>query len=247
MKVLSLGAGAMATALLVPMYGEAEQLEFSAYSPGKKSANALALKLEGASVNDLQEFSALGEQDYYFICCKPQQFDDLAGKLAGSLNPDGVVVSILAGTDLNTIKKKLKHQKVVRLMPNTPTTVGAGIVLFLADSSVEQEKQKELLEDLKRVAKVFCLSDEDKFDRVMGYTSSGPAYIFELVRIMAHELKSIGISREDAQELMIELFWGSAKMMKKSNASPEELRISVTSPGGVTEKALEVLRNRDLR
>ncbi len=239
----------MARALLIPMYREAQErgeVHFCAYTPSQLRAKELAKQMGGHHLENLENFSLLQGQDYYFICCKPQQFDELAQKIRGQLNPDGVVVSLLAGTTLQALSQGLEHRRIVRLMPNTPAMVGAGITLFLASTEVGEEKQKPLLKSLKKAGKVFSVRDEDQLDRVMGYTGSGPAYFFELTRLLAEDLKSFGVSSQEAQDLMIELVWGAAKMMKESNQSPEQLRVNVTSKGGVTFEALEVLRREGL-
>ena len=251
MNVLSLGAGTMARALLFPIHKKAreqhESINFCLYSPGQISAMKLAKDLQGSALADLQDSKILQDQDYYFVCCKPQQFGELASGLRGRLNPDSVVVSILAGVSLNTLHFELEHSKIIRLMPNTPAVVGAGIILFLANAKVENEKCEKLAKILSCVGKVFKVRDEDQLDRLTGYTGSGPAYFFELARLLSEQLKSsCSISSLEAQELVIELVWGAAKMMKQSCQSPEELRVQVTSPGGVTLEALKVLERGGL-
>ena len=90
------------------------------------------------------------------------------------------------------------------------------------------------------------MGDEDQLDRLTAYTASGPAYFFELVRLLAGKLESLGISPGEARELMVELAWGAARMMKQSDCTPEQLRNKVTSKGGVTAASLEVLRRGGL-
>ena len=250
MNILSLGAGTMARALLVPIHkkiNENESINFCIYSPGQIRAKKLAEDLRGDVLVDLQDSKSLQNQDYYFLCCKPQHFSELASGLRGRLNPRSVVVSILAGVSLESLNIELEHSNIIRLMPNTPAVVEAGIILFLANAKVENEKCEKLIKILSSVGKVFEVKDEDQLDRLTGYTGSGPAYFFELTRLLAGQLElSCSISSAEAQELMVELVWGAAKMMKQSCQSPEELRIQVSSPGGVTLEALKVLERGGL-
>ncbi len=236
----------MARALLLPMYQKAARqghIHFHAYSPGQVRAKELASEIKGKALPDLKDVETLRNQDYYFVCCKPQQFPVLASQLRGRLNPYATVVSILAGTSLRTLSQGLEHSKVVRLMPNTPAIVQAGVILFLSGPKVENKSKEQLLRALSRAGKVFEVKGEDQLDRVTGYTGSGPAYLFELARILSvHLQSSCSLSIAEAQKLMIDLFWGAAKMMKESSFSPEQLRIQVTSPGGVTAEALKILQ-----
>ena len=129
MNIFSFGAGEMARALLIPMYREAAgrgEVHFTAYSPCGTRAVELAGEMGGQGIKDLKDSALLKKQDYYFLCCKPQQFAELAGEIRHRLNPRGVVVSLLAGTPLEAISQGLGQQRVVRLMPNTPSKVGAG-------------------------------------------------------------------------------------------------------------------------
>ena len=249
MKVLSLGAGKMAQALLVPMCQEAVrrgEVSFQVYTPSLRRAKVLAEKIGGCWLENLSHDPMLREQNYIFLCCKPQQFQDLAKEIGGRLNPKTIVVSLLAATPFQTLCHCLEHKRVIRLMPNLASQVGAGITLFLATPQVGQRQIGQLWEELKKNGKIFQAQSEDHLDRLTGYTGSGAAYLFELARILAKDLEAFEVSPQEAQDLVVEMIWGAAKVMKESSKTPEELRNDVTSQGGVTFEALEVLKRGGL-
>lgn len=243
MQLLTFGAGNMASALITPMADSFYDLTVTAYTPSKTRALALAEKTKGKVLDSLD---SIPSSDFYFLSCKPQQIEDLAGQIRGKLDSNGIVVSLLAGTTIKKLSELLDHQKIIRVMPNTPSLVGEGVSLVVAEGLDDSElgKVKELL---GAAGDVFEMESEDQLDRVTGYTGSGPAYLFEWARIFIQDLEKQGIAPQEAKQMIVDLFYGASKMMKESELSPEELRNNVTSKKGVTYEALEVFKAGDLQ
>ena len=233
-KLISFGAGNMAQALIPPL---ANFYKVYSYTPTGTRAKVLAELTKGEVIEDFSELNA----DVYFICCKPQQFSDLSQKLKGKLNKDALVVSLLAGTTLKTLKEKLDHDNVLRLMPNTPSQFGHGVTLYFSDKNFE-----DLISQMKASNLMVKMNSEDQLDQVTAVTGSGPAYIFEFGRILFESLVDMGITKSDAKEMVAELFLGSSTMMKKREDEFETLREQVTSKGGVTYEALKVFQQAGL-
>jgi pyrroline-5-carboxylate reductase len=233
-KLISFGAGNMAQALIPPL---ASSYEIHAYSPSGKSAKILAEKSSGQVQENLKSIDA----DLYFICCKPQQFSDLALKLKGKLSKDALVVSILAGTTVDTLADSLGHSNILRLMPNTPSQFGHGVTLFYGEKNVD-----DFIGEMKKSNLMIMMKSEDQLDKVTAVTGSGPAYLFEFGRIMMEELKAMGLDECSSREMIAELFLGSSTMMKNREESFETLRNQVTSKGGVTFEALKVFTEAGL-
>jgi pyrroline-5-carboxylate reductase len=232
--LISFGAGNMAQALIPPL---AVDFKVKAYTPTKTRAKELARLTNGDVLESLDSLDA----DVYFVCCKPQQFDELASQLKNKLSRDALVVSLLAGTTLKTIKEKLNHQKVLRLMPNTPSQFGHGVTLFYSD-----QQYTDFIELLKKSNLMVEMNSEDQLDRVTAITGSGPAYLFEFGRIFYNALLEMEIDAHAAKEMVAELFLGSATMMKEREQDFETLREQVTSKGGVTYEALKVFKEAGL-
>lgn len=233
-KLITFGAGNMAQALIPPL---AKFYKIYSYTPTGTRAKILASLTDGEVIEDFSNLSA----DVYFISCKPQQFSELSEKLKGKLNKEALVVSLLAGTTLKTLKDKLDHDHVLRLMPNTPSQFGHGVTLYFSDESFE-----EFITQMKSSNLMVQMTSEDQLDKVTAVTGSGPAYIFEFGRILFESLVEMDISKSDAKKMVAELFLGSSTMMTKREDDFESLREQVTSKGGVTYEALKVFQQAGL-
>ena len=238
-ELTSFGCGNMAQAIIEGMFKEGASLSFSLYTPSNTRAIELAAKVSGTHFSSLQE---VPRSDFYMISCKPQQLDELAFNIKGKLNPDAVIISILAGTTTETIKSTLGVSKVLRVMPNTPSLVGAGVNAFYFSSEVSVSERSFLTEVFQSFSKVFTFDEEREIDVITGFSGSGPAYIFEFSRILIEKMTSMGIDKEIATEMIKWTFYGSSKLQLESDDSSEELRNKVTSKKGVTYEALEVFK-----
>jgi pyrroline-5-carboxylate reductase len=240
--LLTFGAGNMAQALIPPMV-KGENLRVKAFTPSMTKAQELADKVNGSVLENLKN---IPEVDFYMLSCKPQQFHALASEISGKLKGEGIALSLLAGITIEEISLGLSHEKVVRLMPNTPALVGEGITLIYFSPTIN-ESEKELIKRLlSHTGSIFECESEDQLDRLMGLTGSGPAYIFEFARLFSEYLTHFNVPKEVAEKLCIDLFKGSSMMMDQSKENLETLRNKVTSPNGVTHEALEVFKNEKI-
>lgn len=238
-KVLFWGSGKMACGVALGLGPNAE-LYF--YSPSGKSAENLAHKLGGRVFHK----EADNNFDIIVLAHKPQQLNEAASELKSSVEilPGTIVISLLAGTRLSKIATLFKSQKVIRLMPNTPIAVGEGLLGWFFGPHTDL--QKEILSFFKEAGTSLVIENEDKFDAYAAIAGSGPAYLFELARIMEKEYLDLGLPAGQSRETVAKLFFGSSKLMSESIESFEDLRNAVTSKGGVTAEALKVLGARGL-
>lgn len=235
-KLLSFGCGNMARAIIEGMYSSKSNLSYMLYTPSKTRAQQLAIDVNGVV---LDELTTIPVSDYYMISCKPQQLDDLSKKIKGKLNPEATIISILAGTTVESLQEALGVKNILRIMPNTPTLVGAGVNAFYFSDSFDTEKKNELIELFSSFSKVFTFDQENEIDKITGFSGSGPAYVFEFSRLLTEKMISMGIDSEVATEMIKWTMYGSAKLQLESNESSETLRNNVTSKNGVTYEALE--------
>ncbi|WP_417336501.1 pyrroline-5-carboxylate reductase [Halobacteriovorax marinus] len=242
-SLLSFGCGNMAQAIVEGMNKSSKELEYFLYTPSNTRAIELAKVVSGTHVADL---SKIPECDFYMLSCKPQQFEELAKSIKGKLKPSATIISILAGTTTETISKSLGVSKVLRVMPNTPSLVGAGVNAFYFTDEVENEERHFLTDIFSGFSKVFTFEKEEEIDLITGFSGSGPAYIFEFSRILTEKMVSMGIARDIATEMIKWTFYGSSKLQLESSDSSEELRNKVTSKNGVTYEALEVFKGEGL-
>ncbi len=250
-RLLTLGAGNMARALLTPMRSGLDEL--LAYTPSHTSAEALAKDLKGRALT-LEEMREIEPPEFLFLSFKPQFFKDAVGAFKDSVDwskwsEKTTVVSLLAGTPLEVLNRELPGEKIVRIMPNTPSMVGQGITLVCAKESMKgghASSLDQLISLLKEAGVVFNCRDEDQLDAITAVTGSGPAYVFEFARILQDFLKNKGVSDKDARLLSVSLLQGASEMMAGNKEDLVELREKVTSKKGVTLAALESLNESGL-
>lgn len=179
--------------------------------------------------------------DLLILAVKPQGFGAAADGLKAWVGADTLIVSIMAGVTIARISAALGCPKVARAMPNTPGAIGMGATGFaLSDACGEAEAATTaaLLEPLGLVVGPL---KEDQMDAVTAVSGSGPAYVFLLVESLAAAGRAVGLDEKDANALARETIIGAGALLGEFAEPPSELRRQVTSPGGTTAAALEVL------
>ncbi len=179
--------------------------------------------------------------EYVLLAIKPQMFADLARAIAKAL-PDGcVVVSILAGTTLASLQEAFPGQNVIRAMPNTPASIGKGITAFTCEDRVTADQKKAVIKLLQAGGKVAEVANDQAIDMVTAVSGSGPAYFFHMVEALEAAAIKVGLPADLAPEFARQTLIGAGALIEQSDQSAGELRKAVTSPGGTTQAALDVL------
>ncbi|MDV7271392.1 pyrroline-5-carboxylate reductase [Thioclava sp. A2] len=176
------------------------------------------------------------------LAVKPQMMGEALPQLAAMGGGKTLFVTVAAGITIETYARLLGGDTpLVRAMPNTPAAVGRGITAIVGNT-VATPAHLDLAEALLlAVGQVVRLEDEGQMDAVIGVSGSGPAYVFHLIETMAAAGVEQGLSPELAMQLAKTTVAGAGELAEKSDDSPAQLRINVTSPGGTTAAALEVL------
>ena len=179
------------------------------------------------------------------LAVKPQLMDEVLPPLAKLAGPETLLLSIAAGRRISSFEKYLPGGAVVRAMPNTPAAIGRGITAAVANRNVTPV-QRALADDLlSAVGKVVWVDDEALLDAITAVSGSGPAYVFLLAECLAEAGRAAGLDARLAEELARATVSGSAALLEASDLSAAELRKNVTSPGGTTAAALEILGGED--
>ncbi len=180
------------------------------------------------------------------LSVKPQQMADVLASLGPVLRPDVLLISIAAGKSTAFIEKHLgggRDWRVVRAMPNTPMLIGegmAGICRGAHATDADMVTARRLFEASAAVVEV----PEELIDGVTAISGSGPAYFYFLVEQLIQAGVEMGFTEQQAHLLATKTALGAAKLMLASSDTPKELRRKVTSPGGTTQAALEVMESR---
>lgn len=205
------------------------------------------LKRRYAVDTTAQNAEVAERSDLVVFSIEPQVLDEVIGEIASTLKPDPLIVSVAAGYPLARLARHLPgHTKLVRAMPNTPSSVRAGVTaISLASglSDAESQRARALFESVGQVVTV----EERLMDAVTGLSGSGPAYIFVLIEALADGGVKAGLSRATAQTLAAQTVLGAAKMVLETGEHPAKLKDRVASPGGTTIAGLHVLEEGRLR
>lgn len=176
------------------------------------------------------------------LAVKPQVMADVLPAYKAALSKRSLIVSIAAGTAIQTFEDAFgADQPVIRIMPNTPSAVGAGMSVLCANPHTQDTDRHLATALMQAVGMTAWIDDEDDMHAVTALSGSGPAYVFHLVECMAAAGEALGLRSDLAMQLARTTVCGAGALMDRDLSKASDLRVNVTSPGGTTEAALEVL------
>jgi pyrroline-5-carboxylate reductase len=182
------------------------------------------------------------QADAIVIAVKPQTAPEAVPPLGLYVGKSTLVLSIMAGRTIGFLEKTLPPgTAIVRAMPNTPAAIGRGISVAVANAKVTARQRKLAGDLLAAIGKVEWVADEALIDAVTALSGSGPAYVFLLAEAMTQAGIAAGLPADLAARLARETVAGSGELLHRSTLDAAVLRQNVTSPGGTTAAALEVL------
>jgi pyrroline-5-carboxylate reductase len=236
------GAGKMGGAMLSGWLARGLDAKRVAVIEPQPSGEISALATKGVRLNPSPK--QLGSIATLVIALKPQTFGEAGSALKSFSGPSTLVVSIMAGTTIASIEAACGGS-VVRAMPNTPAAIGRGITVAVAARNVNAAQRAVADALLRATGSVEWVDDESLMDAVTAVSGSGPAYIFLLAEELARAGVEAGLPQELATKLARETVAGSGELLHRSDTPSATLRQNVTSPGGTTAAALEVLMGPD--
>jgi len=239
--ILLVGCGKMGSALLNGWLGRGTPAELvSVIEPMQpKLPDSVSLYAEAAALGADYRPSVV------VFAVKPQSMDEVAPAYVKYAGPETVFLSIAAGKPIGYFEAILTDGAIVRAMPNTPAAVGRGITVLCANERVSSEQKAVCTGLMESVGEVAWIDDESLMDAVTGLSGSGPAYVFHLVEAMAAAGEAAGLPPELAMQLARATVAGSGELLTQSSDPAGTLRENVTSPGGTTAAALEILMGSD--
>lgn len=180
--------------------------------------------------------------EYVILAIKPQIFNQICQQF-GTVNSK-YVISIMAGVSTQKIKSCIPNSQIIRIMPNTPCSVGEGMSVICA-KDVDQVGKQFVIQLFECIGKATFL-DENKFDAVTSISGSGPAYVLYFIQSMIQGGIDGGLDIETSKLLTLQTFIGTCKMLENSNQPVEELIDKVCSKGGTTIQAIDHYRDNNL-
>jgi len=238
------GAGKMGSALLQGWLGLGLDAGRVVVLEPQPSDQIVALRARGLRLNP--DLGAEHPVDVVVLAVKPQIAAEVLPRLAPLVGPQTLVVSIMAGTPLRFLTAALPADTaIVRAMPNTPAAIGRGITVAAANARVTPEQRDVAHALLAAAGSIEWVDDEGLLDAVTAVSGSGPAYVFLLAESLARAGIAAGLPPKLAARLARETVAGSGELLHRSPIEPATLRENVTSPGGTTAAALDVLMAPD--
>ena len=237
------GAGKMGGAMLEGWLALGLDLKNVVVLEPQPSPQISSLAGRGLRLNPVratgENFSAI------ILAVKPQTAPEIMRDVAPLAGKHSLVLSIMAGRGLDFLQKALPTAAIVRAMPNLPASIGRGITVAIANAAVTAEQRTLAHRLLAAIGAVEWISDEGLMDAVTAVSGSGPAYVFLLAEALAKAGRAAGLPQPLADNLARATVAGSGALLGLSAVDAATLRQNVTSPGGTTAAALEVLMAAD--
>ncbi len=245
--ILLVGCGKMGGALLRGWLRQGlDRTEIHVVEPAPEAAEAVGEELGVAVIASLAQAPADFVADTVVFAVKPQVMDGIIPHYRAMAERGAVCLSIAAGKPIAFFRGHLGNDAaIVRAMPNTPAAVSRGITAACASETVTAAQRSVCQHLLEAVGETVWLEDETLIDPVTAVSGSGPAYVFLLIEVMAQAGVEQGLPPDVAERLARATVAGSGELARQSQDAADTLRRNVTSPGGTTAAALEVLMSED--
>jgi pyrroline-5-carboxylate reductase len=245
-KVGFIGAGHMSQALIKGLVEskiiKPEQIFASNRTPGKLLKLKELYQIETYNLNE----PIVEDCDIVVIAVKPQDFTKAIEDVTMHFRDEQIVISLAAGITADQLEKIIPRGRIIRLMPNTPTLIGRGVLGLYSESA--EESAMDIVQDLfSSLGYVLKVDTEDQFDALMISCSSGTGFIFEMMMYWQDWIQERGFTTEEAKRMTIETFLGASMLAAQSaGVEIEKLQQRVTSRKGVTAAGLDSMRELEI-
>ena len=185
--------------------------------------------------------------DLIFLTVKPQVLAAVMKQLHGRLEPRQVAVSVIAGASIATLSRGLGHDSIVRVMPNTPAQIGAGMMVWTATADVDDSRRGQIKAALGALGEELWVEEEKYVDMATALSGTGPTYVFLMMEALIDAGVHMGFPRRIAEQIVLQTVSGSVAFARDSGKHMAELRNMVTSPGGTSAEAIYQMEKGGLR
>jgi len=241
-----IGGGAIAEALVRGVVN-AGLLTAGQITVGDVASERLAYLSEKYGVATSLDTAAVAAQaDVLFLTVKPQVIAAALDTVAPAVARKTLVISVAAGVTLAALEERLPQVPVVRVMPNTPVAVGAGMSAIALGRHATARDGEAAMAIFAAVGRAVMVN-EDAMDAVTGLSGSGPAFAYVVIAALADAGVRVGFARQMAITLAAQTLYGAAKMVLETGEHPAKLRDMVTSPGGTSIAGVHVLEQKGVR
>ena len=246
-RLAFIGAGVMAESMIAGMLKQRliDPGGIVASHPRADRRDKLSSRF-GITVIESNREAAL-DADLVFLTVKPQVLNGVMKQLAGELSPGQVVVSVIAGAPFPLLRKGLGHDAVVRVMPNTPAQIGAGMMVWTSTPEVPTDQLARVRAALGALGEELWVEEEKYVDMATALSGTGPTYVFLMMEALIDAGVHMGFPRRIAEQIVLQTVAGSVEFARDSGKHMAELRNMVTSPGGTSAEAIYQMEKGGLR
>jgi pyrroline-5-carboxylate reductase len=244
-KIGFLGAGNMAQAMIKGLIEggiPAKNIFATNRTPGKIQRLVESYKIQNPGSNE----ALIENCEIIILAVKPQDLLNALEPITRSFDSQKIVISIAAGIRMDKLERYLQEARLARVMPNTPSIIGRGVIGYLLDDDSDNALEstvEDLFEPLGRVIKV---ADEDQFEALTVSCSSGTGFVFEMMMYWQDWIEEHGFSPEEARMMTVETFVGASLLAAQASEEVEDLQARVTSKKGVTAAGLQSMRELEI-
>lgn len=247
MKIAFVGGGVMAEAIIggIVSAGVAAPSDICIGEPSEDRRSHLeeTFSIRTTSHN----LEAIDGATLTVLAVKPQTLPYVYPELKGNLSDDNTIVSIVAGATMSTLTSGFGHAPIIRVMPNTPAQIGAGMTMWMASDAVPRETVDTTRAIVQTLGEEVYTGDEKMMDMATALSASGPAYVFLFIEALIDAGVYMGLSRDVSRQLAVQTVMGSTQLVQDSGIHPAVLKDMVTSPGGTTIEAVRAFEEGGFR
>ena len=247
LKIGFIGGGNMASSLIGGLINNGTNpSSIIVAEPNSERRQQLGANFNISIITDNE--SLVSQVDIVVLAVKPQVLHKVCTGISRSTQENGpLILSIAAGIRIKDINRWLGGDcAIVRTMPNTPALIQSGATGLYANSKVNKAQHEHAESIMRAVGLTLWVKNEADLDTVTALSGSGPAYFFLFIELLQAAAEKLGLDSENARLLAIQTAFGASKMALESSDDCEQLRKNVTSPGGTTERALEIFMHGNL-
>lgn len=242
-RLAVIGVGNMAKAIIAGILrAELSISDITLYDKNSEQYTAMPACGQYRYAENIQQ--AVTDADYILLSVKPQNYEEVLAQIGQvPRHEKKVYISIAAGIASDDVSRQLNGACVIRVLPNVPMLIGQGVSLVCETNRVRSEDFSFVCDMFQGAGSVLVI-DEANMNRMIGVTSSSPAYVFRFIQAIYEGAVAQGLPQENLLDAICDVVIGSARMLKESHESPEQLIARVASKGGTTEQALNTLTQR---
>lgn len=245
--VATVGTGVMAESMITGLLSGARIGASQIVASHPRAERREALAQRHAIRTTESNASAVEGADIVVLAIKPQMLRKVGRELAPLLRPEQLLISILAGSTTKALRNALRHDAIVRAMPNTPAQLGKGMTVWYATPQVSEAQRAQAAALLGALGREIEVEDEKFVAMATAVSGTGPAYVFLVMEALIDAAVHLGFPRHIAHDIVIETLLGGTLFAQASGDHPAYLRNMVTSPAGTSAAAIHELEKGRLR